>query len=618
MERAGFWDFWSTMARLLDNRNKIATSVILLAVISCVSCDSLTGKTFYIYKNEKTWNEARTICEGDGRRLAQIDNQQTSDALKTFSSERLWNDDMQGHFWIGLNEGTSGFRWDHCEPASYTFWQNGDPQGSDKPCVFAERDTLEWKSEVCDSSSYQFLCEEATGPCTYAAFSGSCSGTSHSNTASHTVSSAPECETLCSTQLDGTRACWMYAFTAPDSCTLYFDKDPWKCTNPSASDVAKTRTCFTFQSKTSSSNYKNSNSGPIIDCDLYTTQAPTTTTTTTTSTTTPTTTSTTTTPTTTTSTTTTPTTTTSTTTTPTTTTTSTTAQTTTTITTPTTTSATTTTAVSTPTSTTTTPTTATTPVTTTATATTITPLEVSTPTTSTTTTITITTTTTATSTTISTTTTATSGATATPPVTSATTPTVTALHTSTTSNMTSNVTAASSITTNPSYTLSSADPGTSGNTPVDSASVYAPNSTTELSSNTPTPTAASVTAQSITTSSTSSTGTSSTTDGRFSSYMPGNETCPCVVCIGTKNMTEIQRIVDAILLLLKLDKSKLSATRRKLESEPDDRPSAQAIGYSGIIFIVITFSFFLLSDMIRLCQFFSSRDPKKKITNRNI
>lgn len=75
-------------------------------------------------------------------------------------------DPRQGHFWIGLNRADNApyHRWDHCEStdgSSFTFW--AEEPATDKKCVFAENDILRWKNEVCDSSSYQYLCQEDTG-----------------------------------------------------------------------------------------------------------------------------------------------------------------------------------------------------------------------------------------------------------------------------------------------------------------------------------------------------------------------------------------------------------------------------------------------------------------------
>lgn len=73
-----------------------------------------------------------------------------------------------GHFWIGLNraERETDFRWDHCEAvngSSFTFWDSAAVHEAGKMCVYAERDTLKWYSEICDSSSYLYLCQKDTG-----------------------------------------------------------------------------------------------------------------------------------------------------------------------------------------------------------------------------------------------------------------------------------------------------------------------------------------------------------------------------------------------------------------------------------------------------------------------
>ncbi|XP_048259947.1 cell wall protein DAN4-like [Haliotis rufescens] len=552
-----------------------------------VQCDSLWGKTFYIYKDSRTWNEARKICESNGRRLAQIDNKQTVDALLA-----------QGHFWIGLNRADNALyhRWDHCEStdgSSFTFW--AEEPATDKKCVFAENDILRWKNEVCDSSSYQYLCQEDTGPCTYTDFSGTCTGPGHAEASVVPGVDVAECEDLCSNILQNRLACWMYSYDNP-TCTLYFDTDPWACTQPSLAATAKTRVCFTFDAVTSSSSYSNSNTKPIINCDSYTTQPATT---------------------------------------------------------------------STPTTTTSSTTTATTTTTTTGVATSINTIAPAVITTSTsnifevytspenttsistnngaaaaeptatsnsdtaTAGITETTTSSATIANISMATNPTTPATAnitmatnpTPPtttnITMATTPTTPA-----TANITMTANPTTPTTTNITMATTPTTPATESITTTTTPTTTATGSIT-MATNHNIPTTASITMATTTTNPASTpagaspmtafqASTSTATDSSGN-----NETCPCLVCVETKNMTEIQRIVDALLLRLTLDKSKLSSTRRKLESVPDGRPSAQAIGYSGITFIVITISFFLLSDMIRLCQFFQDKksNPQSQIRN---
>lgn len=70
------------------------------------------------------------------------------------------------HFWIGLNcDEAFRYQWDHCEAvdsSSFTFWKGKDDDNN-KLCVYAEKDKLEWFSEKCDHSGYQYLCQKDTG-----------------------------------------------------------------------------------------------------------------------------------------------------------------------------------------------------------------------------------------------------------------------------------------------------------------------------------------------------------------------------------------------------------------------------------------------------------------------
>ncbi|XP_071082088.1 uncharacterized protein [Haliotis cracherodii] len=568
--------------------------VLFISAVACAQCDSLTGKSYYIHSDVRTWNEARTICEDNGGRLAQIDNQQTLDALVAYSNTDHWKDDMFGHFWIGLNraEREPDFRWDHCEAVNGSSFTFGDFTTDDttKLCVYAEKDKLQWFSETCHSI-YQYLCQKDTGPCTYTDFSGTCTGPGHAEASVVPVADVAECEDLCSNTLQNKLACWMYSYDNP-TCTLYFDTDPWACTQPSLAATAKTRDCFTFVTVISSSSLSNSDSKPSIDCDLYTSQSA---------------------------------------------------------------------ATSTPTTSITLATNPTAPATSSLTTT-------ANPTTLATSSITMATnlytlaTSSITMATNPTTLTTSSITMATYPtilakssITMATNPTTPATssitlaikpYTLATSSLTmatnpytlatSSITMATNptILTTPSITMATypTTPATSSITMATNPTILTTSSIT-MATNPTTPTTSSITmeayrvtpaASSLTMGKTTTNpasapagappvttalaSTSTTTDSSGNS-----ETCPCLVCVVTRNVTEMESIMEAILLLLKLDKSKLSATRRKLESEPDGRPSAQAIGYSGIIFIVITLSFFVLSDLMRLCQFFSSKTSNPQL-----
>ncbi|XP_067652498.1 serine-rich adhesin for platelets-like [Haliotis asinina] len=507
------------------------TVLFILAVVSCVQSDSLTGKQFYIYNDNRRWNEARKICEDEGGRLAQIDNQQTLDALLAYAGTNHWKDNMVSHFWIGLNRDDTAhnLRWDHCESvdsSSFTFWKDSS-QDNTKLCVYAEKDKLGWISEVCDSSSYQYLCQKDAGPCTYTEFSGTCTGSGHDKISHVPLENVTQCEDLCSNTLQDELACWMYSYDS-HNCTLYFDKNPWACSKPSANSTAKTRVCFTFETRTSSSSYTSSEQKPIINCDLYTTQATTTTM---------------------------------------------------------------------------------------ATTTTVIPLVGSSIATNTSTMDAIlpgVTNSSENTTSLSNNTEATNNR---GPTNTSNSDSIAASTTSYTTMEAPMSSAKDPYIPSAYFTMTThpTNPGTEGTTTATSPTTPATASMTKATISTSLVTtritkatdSITVTAASITMETTETYPASKLTDSSR-----GKDTCPCLVCVETKTMFEKQRFVDAIVLLLKLDKSKLSATRRKRKSEPDDRPSAQAIGYSGIILIVITFSFFVVNDLMRLCQFWSGKSDR--------
>ncbi|XP_052251351.1 uncharacterized protein LOC127858336 isoform X1 [Dreissena polymorpha] len=75
--------------------------------------------------------------------------------------------------------------------------------------------------------------------------------------------------------------------------------------------------------------------------------------------------------------------------------------------------------------------------------------------------------------------------------------------------------------------------------------------------------------------------------------------CPCAWVAEPKNYTqnEIQTMVAAIQEKLKVSLKNLTSTYRKLNSMPDNRPSAKAVGVVGMIFLVLTLGTIFVVDI---------------------
>nr|XP_011414242.2 uncharacterized protein LOC105318704 [Crassostrea gigas] len=83
--------------------------------------------------------------------------------------------------------------------------------------------------------------------------------------------------------------------------------------------------------------------------------------------------------------------------------------------------------------------------------------------------------------------------------------------------------------------------------------------------------------------------------------VPGSILCSCT-CEEDPPVNNITRLNERI-SSLKLNKSLLSSTRRKLISADDTRPSAKGIGSAGIFFIVSTMAVFVFFDCLNLSLF---------------
>ncbi|XP_046577725.1 mucin-5AC-like [Haliotis rubra] len=617
----------------------------LLSLVGVI--DSQTQlTTIKLFKAQKTWNDALQFCSGKSMNLLEVRTKAKADALDWISINTLvWQNKFQDS-WIGLHDPDSstkfGYSWaEGCTPhgqegTSWSDWYTNEPLNyNSNKCVkiVKEGSVFAWRAESCNQKKMVF-CESVGGNCTFHRQNQDVSISVLATVSKSDILNLQACQFKCSIYKDASVECWGVTFAS--SCVFHVASGPIPLGSPLDSSTFYAKKCFVgAYDGTDDQNSPDTRSDPGTDCiagqamaELATTTTTTTTTTstttTTTTTTTPTTTTTTTTPTTTTTTTTpTPTTTsttpttTSTTTTPTTTTTTTTPTTTTTTTTPTTTSTTT---IPTTTTTATTPTTTSTTTTPTTTSTTTTPTTNTIPTTLTTVTTIPTTVTPATTTGTSTTPTTTVAPTAAAGTT--TTPTPTATPTTTTGTSATPVTtvaltAASGTTT---IQTTTATPPTTTTTPIPTSTSAATAATssviTSVATNTPTPSTVATGAPSVSqTAATTTTANGLTVNSTTQSFadawgLLGYDICSCN-CNSTDNKT-LEEKIEEIVLFLTVDKSKTSKSIRKRISVPDNRPSAQNIGFLGIAVLVATGGLFLVADSTYIFQIFKFICRKKR------
>ncbi|XP_033755784.1 mucin-22-like [Pecten maximus] len=148
--------------------------------------------------------------------------------------------------------------------------------------------------------------------------------------------------------------------------------------------------------------------------------------------------------------------------------------------------------------------------------------------------------------------------------------------------------------------------------------------TTTATTTTATTTTATTTAVTTTTAptTTTTTATAPTTDMETTAILDTSSvtyaSCSCV-CVQANTTTsgcapdDISCIVKAVKKELIIDKLTLSSTIRKKTSANDDRPSAQAIGMVGVVFLVSFALTVFVPDVVTLCRYILPRHNKPNI-----
>lgn len=77
----------------------------------------------------------------------------------------------------------------------------------------------------------------------------------------------------------------------------------------------------------------------------------------------------------------------------------------------------------------------------------------------------------------------------------------------------------------------------------------------------------------------------------------------------------LRPVLDKLEKELKVDKTKLSSTIRKLASAEDHRPSSKHIGYIGIIFLVSVIALVVISDVISFKQYVFKKWTNGSLSN---
>ncbi len=128
-------------------------------------CDNCTllesdGSTYWLCKDNRTWEEALAICDGRGAELVTTETQsETELLLDEGPPDPIF-------FWIGLNDlqDEGQFRWPGgMTPADYDYanWADGQPIDSpDFNCVLLDNEIAgRWRAAPCNNQKSGYVCE---------------------------------------------------------------------------------------------------------------------------------------------------------------------------------------------------------------------------------------------------------------------------------------------------------------------------------------------------------------------------------------------------------------------------------------------------------------------------
>ena len=191
------------------------------------------------------WEDAKTVCEGYGAKLASVLSQEVLDELLNVFSDSITTD-----MFLGLNdksnEGT--FVWEKGEAFAWSNWKNNHPKDdSSKNCVKMKTNG-EWQDVSCSEIQSGVLCMKGTSTSVGASSTSSGSSTgvlgtvssgrySSSDCTKRTITSGSaitdinQCCSQCLSEEDDTNA---ISFKNNNECRCV-DKDDDDCGNPSTS-----------------------------------------------------------------------------------------------------------------------------------------------------------------------------------------------------------------------------------------------------------------------------------------------------------------------------------------------------------------------------------------------
>ncbi|XP_071091008.1 mucin-5AC-like [Haliotis cracherodii] len=178
----GVFIFKDTITDVLKTRkyirNKATMKLLMVILVHSGLTSSLptTPVKYTLYAGYKTWNEVYAICQVQGQNMLTLNTLTKYNNFQEINAEWRNNSQMTNDYWTGLhqsepnNTDVSTLRWStDCEPLGWVIWggSNEPDYLADHRCVrLRDAGPTGFMTRVC-SARYQIVCEEYTGVCSF-------------------------------------------------------------------------------------------------------------------------------------------------------------------------------------------------------------------------------------------------------------------------------------------------------------------------------------------------------------------------------------------------------------------------------------------------------------------
>ncbi|XP_063435859.1 secretory phospholipase A2 receptor-like [Mytilus trossulus] len=113
---------------------------------------------YTLYLEEKTWNDAKLICESDDAHLLSITSPEKFELIEELKLDQ-WGVLADKDFWAGLSQPNEGlFLWEDCTVMTFSMLKSESYNPSEL-CYRVKRGPVEWESKKCEDKLI-FACEK--------------------------------------------------------------------------------------------------------------------------------------------------------------------------------------------------------------------------------------------------------------------------------------------------------------------------------------------------------------------------------------------------------------------------------------------------------------------------